>query len=154
MEKKRVGAGFGVMLIKNGKILLGHRHVDPEKADSEMHGEGTWTVPGGKFDFGDGITGGPCRETKEETGIAVDPSSLEIVSVSSDIVPDAHFITIGFLAKRWNGEARVMEPDEITEWRWFPLNDLPSPMFFPTARVIKNYLNKRLFIDERSADTI
>jgi len=148
MEKKRVGAGCGVMLVKDGTVLLGHRHADPEKAGSELHGEGTWTVPGGKFDFGDSLTGGPCREVMEEAGIEVDPSSLEIVSIMSDVVPDAHFITIGFLATRWKGEPRVMEPDEITEWRWFPLTDLPSPMFPPTARVIRNYLAKRLFVDE------
>lgn len=40
-EKKKVGAGFGVMLLKEGKIFLGRRHADPEKADSELHGEGT-----------------------------------------------------------------------------------------------------------------
>lgn len=145
--KKRVGAGCGVMLVKDGTVLLGHRHADPEKADSEMHGEGTWTVPGGKFDVGDSLVGGPCREVKEETGIEVDPSSLEIVSVSSDRVPDAYFITIGFLATRFTGEPRVVEPDEITEWRWFPLDNLPSPMFSPTARVIRNYLNKKLFME-------
>jgi 8-oxo-dGTP diphosphatase len=159
MEHERVGAGCGVMLVKDGTVLLGHRHADPEKAGSELHGEGTWTVPGGKFDFGDSLTGGACREVKEETGVEVDPSSLEIVSVSSDRVPDAHFITIGFLATRWSGppatpgmpwragEPRVMEPDEITEWRWFPLDALPDPMFPPTARIIRNYLAKRLFVE-------
>jgi len=33
-EKKRVGAGFGVILEKEGKILMGLRHPDPNKADS------------------------------------------------------------------------------------------------------------------------
>lgn len=37
-QKKNVGAGFGVMLLKDGKILLGKRHIDPEKADSEIRG--------------------------------------------------------------------------------------------------------------------
>jgi hypothetical protein len=39
-EKKRVGAGFGVLLEKDGKILLGMRHPDPNKADSAFRSAG------------------------------------------------------------------------------------------------------------------
>jgi hypothetical protein len=67
--------------------------VDPEKASSLMHGEGTWTMPGG-----------------------------------------------GFLCLEYEGEPKVMEPDEITKRERFPLDQLPSPMFFPSEKVIKNYL--------------
>jgi hypothetical protein len=35
-ERKTVGAGIGIMLIKNGKVLLGKRHPDPGKADSSF----------------------------------------------------------------------------------------------------------------------
>ena len=38
-ENNNVGVGFGVMILKDGKILLGQRHEDPNKADSELHGE-------------------------------------------------------------------------------------------------------------------
>lgn len=65
-ENNRVGVGFGVLIInKEGKILLGKRHEDPDKADSELHGEGTWTMPGGKMEFGEGIEEGvrACLET-------------------------------------------------------------------------------------------
>lgn len=52
--KKRVGAGIGVMILnKESKVLLGKRHYDPQKADSELHGEGSWTMPGGKLEFGE-----------------------------------------------------------------------------------------------------
>jgi hypothetical protein len=38
-ENNKVGVGFGVMILRDGKVLLGQRHVDPTKADSELHGE-------------------------------------------------------------------------------------------------------------------
>lgn len=38
-ENTKVGVGFGVMILRDGKVLLGHRHVDPAKASSELHGE-------------------------------------------------------------------------------------------------------------------
>ena len=45
------GIGVGVMIIKDNKILLGLRNPDKEKASSELDGEGTWTMPGGKVKF-------------------------------------------------------------------------------------------------------
>jgi hypothetical protein len=49
-------------------------------------------------------------------------------------------VTIGFLAEDIEWEPQVMEPDEITQWKRFDLNDLPKPLFFPSEKVIKNYL--------------
>ena len=67
MKEKKVGVGFGVLLLKDKKILLGKRHEDPEKADSELHGAGTWTMPGGKLEFGETFEQGARREVLEET---------------------------------------------------------------------------------------
>ncbi len=144
MEKKKVGVGIGVLLLRDGKVLFGKRHSDPEKADSELHGEGTWTIPGGKLEFGESFEDGAYRETYEEVGIKINKEKLKCVSVSNDVVPDAHFVTIGFLCEDFDGQVEVKEPDEITEWEWFPLGNLPSPLFFPSARIIENY-RKRLF---------
>lgn len=136
-ENKRVGAGCGVMLVRRGQVLLGHRHEDPEKADSQLHGEGTWTMPGGKLDFGESFEVCAFRELFEETGIK--GKKFKIISLTNDIVPDAHFVTIGLLCEEWEGEPRVMEPDEITEWRWFDLNNLPERIFFPSREILENY---------------
>lgn len=136
---KKVGVGVGVILVNDGKVLLGKRHDDPEKADSALNGEGTWTIPGGKLDFGESLEAGVVREVKEETNIDVNEEDLEFVSLSNDMVETAHFVTVGFLCAKWKGEPEVMEPDEITEWGWFDIENLPEPMFFPSAREIKNY---------------
>lgn len=130
------------MILKDNKVLLGKRHGDPKKADSELHGEGSWTMPGGKLHFKEELKDAAWREVFEETGIKPDKEKLEIISVTNDVVEDAHFVTIGFLCQDFKGEPGVMEPDEITEWRWFELNNLPSPVFFPSEKIIKNFLNK------------
>jgi hypothetical protein len=30
-------------------------------------------------------------------------------------------------------------------WDWFPLDDLPHPLYFPSERVIQNYQAGRLY---------
>ncbi len=145
MSSLKVGAGVGIMILKDGKILLGKRHDDPEKADSKLHGEGTWSMPGGKIDFGETPHEGAKREAEEETGLKIDKEKLKLISVTNEIVTDAHFITLGFLCEDFSGEPKVMEPDEITEWKWFDLNNLPEPMFFPCVKIVKNYLDKEIY---------
>jgi 8-oxo-dGTP diphosphatase len=145
MENKKVGVGFGVMILNDSKILLGQRHFDPAKADSELHGEGTWTMPGGKLNFGETFEDGACREVLEETGIKIDKKGLSIISLANDSVADAHFVTIGFLYEEKTEAPKVMEPDEITQWKWFDLNKLPSPMFFPSKEVVENYMQSRFY---------
>ena len=142
---KKPGVGVGVMILKDNKVLLGKRNDDPGKADSELHGEGTWTMPGGKLYFQEELKEAAIREVLEETGINIDEKDLEIISVSNDRAEDAHFVTIGFLCKNFEGDPQIMEPDEITDWKWFDLDNLPSRIFPPSEKILKNYLSKQIF---------
>lgn len=144
MKEKRPGVGVGVMVFnEKNKILLGRRHFDPKKASSELHGGGQWTMPGGKLDWGEKLTQGAIRETKEECGLEL--SGLKIISITDNILSDAHFVTIGFMTKNFKGVPKVMEPDEITEWQWFDLDKLPQPMYFPSEGIIKSYLSGKIY---------
>ena len=60
----------------------------------------------------------------------------------------AHFMTVGLVAHEWEGDAKVMEPDEIIKWEWFDLKDLPHPRYFPSFGVIDNYLAKKFYIKD------
>ena len=151
MNKKFSRVGVCALIInKTGKVLLGKRHQDPQKADSELHGEGSWTLPGGKLEFLEKPKKACIRETLEETGIKI--KKLEFFSVSNDMVPDAHFVTIGFLAKEFKGEPKVMEPDEITEWRWFNQAELPDKIFLSSRKALDNYFNKNYYHPDEDID--
>lgn len=139
---KKPGIGVGVMILRDNKVLLGRRHSDPNKADSELHGEGSWTMPGGKLNFGEKLKDAAYREAFEETGIKINKEKLKNISVTDDILEDAHFVTIGFLCNDFEGEPQVMEPDEIVEWKWFNFNNLPDYIFFPSEKIIKKYIKK------------
>lgn len=144
MEQKRIGAGFGVILEQNGQILLGRRHPDPDKADSAFRSAGEWCIPGGKLDWGESLEDGAIREVREETGIEI--KNPEVISIHNCINEYAHFVTVGLVAKQWSGEAKVMEPDEIVEWKWFDIKDLPYPRYFPSFEVIENFIKKKFYI--------
>jgi len=143
--KKFVRVGTCIILLKDGKVLLGKRNSDPDKADSELHGEGTWTLPGGKMEFQENFEDAIARETLEETGIVIDKNRLSLVSVSNEHVHDAHFVTIGWLCENFDGVAKVMEPDEIVEWQWFDIHNLPFPLFSPSDKALKNYLSNVIY---------
>ena len=145
-EKNSARAGFGVMLLKDGQVLLGHRHEDPAKADSQLNGAGTWTMPGGKLDFGEEFEEAAYREVLEETGIKIDKSKLKLISVANNMVATAHFVTLGWLCEEFEGESEVREPDEITEWKWFDLDKLPEPMYFPSERVLASYQSGKIHL--------
>ena len=143
MENK-IGVGFGMMMMKEGKVLLGKRHEDSEKAGSELKGEGTWTMPGGKLHFQETFEEGAKREVMEETGIKL--NNVKVICVNNDTVDTAHFVTIGLFSDDFEGWAKVMEPDEITEWKWFSLDNLPENIYFPSAKVLENYKQNKFYI--------
>ena len=148
---RKIGVGFGILLVNNNRILLGKRHEDPLKADSLLNGAGTWTMPGGKLNFSESFADGAYREVLEETGIKINKSTISLISISNDVIETAHFVTIGLLCNSYKGEAQVMEPDEITTWHWFPFNELPEPLYFPSARILDNYKAGRIYTDLSTA---
>ena len=146
MEEKHIGAGCGVMVFNpDGKLLLGLRNYDKETADSELHEEGTWTMPGGNIEYGETFEEAGIREAKEETGI--DVKNLEVICVQTDMNEFAHYISVGLVAREFEGEPRPMEPEQIMAWRWFDLNDLPKNIFSPSRKTIDCYLQKKFYID-------
>jgi len=131
------GIGVGVMVINNNKILLGLRNPDKIKANSELQGQGTWTMPGGKVEFMEKLVDAAKRELKEETDL--DAIDLDLLCVSDDMTNTAHYVTVGFIVKEYNGDVKTMEPDTILEWNWFDIDDLPENLYKPSAQCIEKY---------------
>jgi len=123
---ERPKVGIGVIVIRDGKILLGKR--------KGAHGEGTWSFPGGHLESFETFEDAARREVKEETGI--DIASSAVVTVTNDFFPDKHYITIYMESRENEGEPNNLEPDKCHGWDWFSWDDLPRPLFLP----IKNLL--------------
>lgn len=131
------GLGVGVMVLKESKILLGLRNPNKEKESSELQGQGTWTMPGGKVEFMEKLVDAAKRELEEETSLKA--TKLDLLCISDDMTDTAHYVTVGFIAREYTGEAKAMEPETILEWKWFDLNDLPTNLYNPSKKCIEKY---------------
>lgn len=146
MKDKHIGAGCGVIIINDlGQILIGRRNEDEKIADSEMHEEGTWTLPGGNIEYGETFFEAGIREAKEETNL--DVSDLEVICVQTDLNEYAHYISVGMIAKKFSGEIKVMKSKEITCWEWFDIDKIPKNIFSASKKTIQCFLDKKFFIE-------
>ena len=122
MPKGKTPVGTCLILRTNGKIYLLKR--------AGSHGAGTWCVPGGWIDQGEDAKDAAARELKEETGI--DEAHLRFVGYSNDKHPEGWTgISLWYEVTKRNKEPVIMEPDKATEDGWFPMHDLPEPLFAP-----------------------
>jgi ADP-ribose pyrophosphatase YjhB (NUDIX family) len=137
MQNKQIGVGVGVIIVDDNKILLGLRSSNADTADSELHGEGTWTLPGGGMNYGETFESTAIRETKEETNLDID--DIKVICIQNDKNEYAHYVSIGMVAGKHSGKLQTMEQAEIIMWKWFNLNDLPTNIFFPSKETIDSF---------------
>lgn len=128
MERPKVGVGV-IVKNDNGEILLGLR--------CNSHGEGCWAFPGGHLEAGESFVNCAAREVFEETGLEVE--GLRCAGVTNDIFinEDKHYITVYMEGRLKKGELVVREPDKCREWKWFPKESLPSPLFLTISNLLK-----------------
>ncbi len=140
----------------DGAILMGRRRGS--------HGAGTWSFTGGKLGYLEGIGICASRELHEETGLMLHPEAWVSFGYTNDVFPGGknplctqcrevgvlpcvfcgarpeplHYVTLYALARfgsRW-GSPRVMEPDKLSEWRWFLEPPPYEELFLPVQNLL------------------
>jgi len=132
----RPHVGVGVLILKDGKVLLGKRQAS--------HGAGTWSTPGGHLEFNETFEACALREAYEETGLT-DLSIERIIYVGNERVYDKHFVNIGLLAHWKSGEPFAAEPEKSRDWSWFAPDELPENIFLPSKWVIESWISGVLY---------
>jgi glyoxylase-like metal-dependent hydrolase (beta-lactamase superfamily II)/ADP-ribose pyrophosphatase YjhB (NUDIX family) len=122
-EVHRPQVGVGVLIVRDGDVLLGLRHG--------AHGAGTWSPPGGHLEFGEDPVECVRREALEETGLQL--GDCAFVGMTNDIfeADDRHYVTLFYRAKTFSGSPAVREPEKCQAWQWWPWTALPTDLFLP-----------------------
>lgn len=125
-----VRVGTSVIIVKDGKILLGKR--------LHAHGDHTWAFPGGHLEYGESWEECATREAAEETALKL--VDLEFVAATNDVFikENKHYITL-FLLAETESEPKLMEPEKCAGWEWFDPENLPTPLFLPIINLLKEY---------------
>ena len=133
----QIRVGIGVMVFRDGKLLLGHR-CDKGVDTGGIYQPGSWCLPGGKQEFGETMFEGAAREVKEETDLEVE--DLYLFGAADSIRSDRHYVTLHIVAGSCRGEVKVTEPDKQDAWEWFELDHLPENLYEPSRLFIDEYL--------------
>lgn len=120
MNEQLPKVGVGVMVLKEGKVLVGRR--------KGAHGAGEYAWPGGHLEHLESITGCVRREVKEETGMEVENIRFLRLMNMTAYAPK-HYVDIAMVCDWKSGEPEVREPDKVEGWEWRNLDDMPEPLF-------------------------
>lgn len=138
-KQKRPKACVGVMVWKDGKVLLGKR--------KGSHGNGEYSFTGGHLEFGESFEECAKRETKEEAGIEI--KNLKFLSVANILRHEGRQDVLVSFTADWESGDFINNPNEkIGEWSWYSLDELPKPLFYPTEVLIDSYKTGKNYYDK------
>ncbi len=130
--------GVGVMIFKDGKILLGER--------KGSHGEGEYAFPGGHLEYMEKIEDCAKREVFEETGIKIENIKFQFAANVLKYKPK-HYLHINMAADYKEGEVELKEPDKCRGWGWYDIEDLPEPLFYMVKLALESYKTNQIYFE-------
>ena len=103
--------GVGAVIVQEGRVLLVQRGREPMK--------GRWTIPGGLIEIGESLLEAVVRETREETGLEVEP--IELVELLDRIHREEgcvryHYVIADYLCRVTGGTLAAADDAAAVRW--------------------------------------
>lgn len=137
-EEQKTKVGLGVMIFKDGKVLISKR--------KSSHGAGEYSFPGGHLEYMESFEDCARRETLEESGIQI--KNIRFLHIGNILhYAPKHYVNVALLADWESGEPQVLEPDKFEGWGWYDLDNLPSPMFRQSSLAVESYKTGKNYHD-------
>jgi ADP-ribose pyrophosphatase YjhB (NUDIX family) len=127
------------LLDRDSRVLLLRRcNTDYES--------GNYSVVAGHVEANEPVTAAAIREAKEEVGIQVQPSDIEVVGVIHRRAEDGYVSVAFFLtARTWEGLVVNAEPQNHDELAWRSADDLPRNMIPYVKHALLNYRHGKYY---------
>jgi 8-oxo-dGTP diphosphatase len=138
MEQQKPMAGVGVMIIKDGKVLLGRR--------KGSHGAGEYAFPGGHLEYMEGFEECVKREAREECGIEITNVRFQFLANLTQYAPK-HYVHVGLIADWKEGEPKALEPEYCEGWDWYDFDHIPERLFGTLPMAMECYRTGRCYFD-------
>ncbi len=134
--------GVAVALLDGQRILLGRR--------SRGVYQGHWCIPCGYVEWGEDVREAARREFLEETGLEVEIGPVYTVH-SNFHNPESLTVGIWFRGVARGGSLRA--DDDLDAVQFFPLDDLPEPLAFPTDRLVLDQLRREMLDSQPQSES-
>lgn len=100
-------------LVRNGQVLMAHRHPQRQAYPN------SWGLIGGHVEPGESPRGAASRECREEIGVQI--HDARPVSMTVD---DPNLRMHAFLVTQWTGQPHNAAPEEHDDLRWFSTDEV------------------------------
>ena len=128
--------GVAVILVEKNELLLIKRRGSFA---------GQWCIPCGHVEWDEDIRSAAGREFKEETGLDV---TVGPVFDAHSNFHDLEKQTVGIWFWGTKTGGKLETGSDASDVRFFPIDELPSPLAFPTDRLICEKLRRCLAADD------
>jgi 8-oxo-dGTP diphosphatase len=102
--------------------------------------DGNYSLVSGHIDGNESFSQAMQREAKEEAGIGIELSDLQLAHAMHRFdIDGAEYIDMFFVADTWHGEVTNMEPDKCDELAWYSLDALPTNIILSVKLALEAY---------------
>lgn len=133
-ERFLIRSAVYLFLFKGEKILLSRRYKTGWM-------DGHYSLIAGHLDGNESVSRAMIREAKEEAGVIIENKYLKSATVIHRKSPDQEYIDFFFVAEKWQGTPKIMEPEKCDDMSWFPFEKLPENLLPHIKEAIENYRN-------------
>ena len=125
--------GVGAITVKDGKVLLVKRAIEPSK--------GLWAIPGGTLKLGETLEECARREILEETGIRIKVGAcvyvFDFLERDNKRKIKFHFVVVDFVADYISGKPQGA--DDALDARWLSGEELSKlPLAKNTLKALRS----------------
>lgn len=131
-------AGTCLILIRDGKVLLGRRC-------NTNHHDGDYGLPGGHLESSESLFEGVAREASEEIAVVIEKENVSVVHVIHRKKAAEERFDFFLIANHFAGEPKINEPEKCDDLDWFPLDSLPENTVPYVRQGLDAYRRKQFF---------